>query len=95
MNQKKKGYLISAIGCIVVIIGIVAYYLFAGISKHDYTVYLYIDNDDNLDSVTVKLDTIATEHGRTAIRTKALLQGRHWKTPHSFRGGKVSYFDRS
>ena len=86
MNQKKKGYLISAIGCIVVIIGIVAYYLFAGISKHDYTVYLYIDNDENLYSVTVKLDTIATEQGRTAIRTMA----RHLHYADHIRSGKYA-----
>ena len=86
MNQKKKGYLISAIGCVVIILGIVAYYLFAGISKHDHTVYLYIDDDDNLDSVTVKLDTIATEQGRTAIRTLA----RHLHYADHIRSGKYA-----
>lgn len=86
MNKQKKGYLVSAIVCIVVILAIVAYYLFANISKHENTTYLYIDADDNIDSISVKLDTLVTEQGRTAFRTLA----RHMDYDDNIRTGRYA-----
>lgn len=42
-------------GIIIVLIAIVAFCLFAPMSKASDTVYLYIDGDDDIDSVTTKL----------------------------------------
>jgi len=60
-NSLKK-YLIPAIGCVVVIIGLIYFYFFASFSGKSKTSYIYIDKDDNIDSVYSKLDTIAESH---------------------------------
>ena len=44
MKKIKTAYLASAIGCLVVVIGIVCYFLFAGIAKNEGVSYLYIDD---------------------------------------------------
>ena len=67
MKKIKTGYLASAIGCLVVVIGIVCYFLFAGIAKKEGTSYLFIDDDDDMDSVSVKLSEIATPTGVCAV----------------------------
>ena len=67
MNRKKKGYLISALACAFVVVGLVYFYLFAGISKCQENAYVYIDSDDNIDSVTVKLGEVATGSGVTSF----------------------------
>lgn len=43
--------------------GVAYYFAFTGISKDGSDTYLYIDGDDNIDSVTTKLAPIATRHG--------------------------------
>lgn len=75
MKKIKTGYLASAIGCLVIVIGIVCYFLFAGIAKNEGTSYLYIDDDDDMDSVSVKLSEIASPIGVTAVRTLARHMG--------------------
>ena len=75
MKKIKTAYLTSAIGCLVVVIGIVCYFLFAGIAKNEGTSYLFIDDDDDMDSVSVKLSEIATPIGVTAVRTMARHMG--------------------
>ena len=50
MKKIKTAYLTSAIGCLVVVIGIVCYFLFAGIAKNDGVSYLYIDDDDDMNT---------------------------------------------
>ena len=75
MKKIKTGYLASAIGCLVVVIGIVCYFLFAGIAKNEGTSYLFIDDDDDMDSVSVKLSEIATPTGVCAVRTMARHMG--------------------
>lgn len=84
--KKKKIYLVAALICMAVIPGVIVYYLFAGITKHDSTEYLYIDDDDNLDSVSMKLEPLVTEQGRTAIRTLA----RHLGYAENVRSGRYS-----
>lgn len=71
MKKIKNIYLLSGIGCAIVMIGIVLYYLFAPITVSQDTTYLYIDNDDNIDSMTVKLSDKLTQQGVTAFRTLA------------------------
>ena len=75
MKKIKTAYLTSAIGCLVVVIGIVCYFLFAGIAKNDGVSYLYIDDDDDMDSVSAKLSDIATPTGVAAVRTMARHMG--------------------
>ena len=49
----KKGYLVLAIGCLLVLFGIGYYYLLTPFSCKKTTTYLYIDADDNYDIVTL------------------------------------------
>ena len=55
--------------------GIVYYYFFASFSKTDETQYVYIDDDDNADSVYHKLSDIATIHGLNAFTIMARHSG--------------------
>ena len=75
MKKKKTAYLSSAIGCLIVVIGIVCYFLFASIAKNEGVSYLFIDDDDDMDSVSVKLSEIATPTGVCAVRTLARHMG--------------------
>lgn len=64
-----KYHLMAAAGCLIVLIGIFVYYFFTGFTHHTETEYVYIDNDDNIDSVINKLSDIGSRHGMAAIGT--------------------------
>lgn len=68
-KEKKKRYLIPAALCLVLIAGVVYYYFFSAFSTAEKTEYVYIDNDDNIDSVYTKLKPIASKHGICAFAT--------------------------
>lgn len=72
MKKKKsfsKLYLYGAIGCIAVI-AIVGYiYCFSSFSKSSNTEYVYIDSDDNIDSVYNKLRPFAKSIPFQAFKT--------------------------
>lgn len=89
MKKIKTGYLTAAIALAVVIIGIVCFYLFAGINKGEETAYLYIDGDDDMDSVSVKLEQIATPTGVSAVRNLA----RHTGYTNHVRTGRYALED--
>lgn len=78
MKKKKttsKFYLYGAIGCIAVI-AIVGYlYCFSSFSKSSETKYVYIDADDNIDSVYNKVQPIAKSIPMRAFRTLTLHSG--------------------
>ena len=78
MKKKKttsKFYLYGAIGCIAVI-AIVGYlYCFSSFSKSSETKYVYIDADDNIDSVYNKVQPIAKSIPMQAFRTLTLHSG--------------------
>lgn len=78
MKKKKsfsKLYLYGAIGCIAVI-AIVGYiYCFSSFSKSSNTEYVYIDNDDNIDSVYNKLRPFAKSIPFQAFKTLTLHSG--------------------
>ena len=57
-----KVYIWSAVTCSIIIIGLVYYYLFASFSTKSDVTYVYIDNDDNIDSVYHKIEPIAHPH---------------------------------
>lgn len=69
--QMKKRYLVPALVCIAVILGIIYYYFFAGMLKGNETKFVYIDSDDNIDSVYNKMAPIATHSGMCAFKTLA------------------------
>lgn len=68
---KRKSYLSFAGICIIAILGMVYYFFFSSMLVKPTTQYLYIDNDDNLDSVTTKLASISKAHAMTGFRTLA------------------------
>ena len=68
-NKKSKKFRWAAIACALVLIGLTYYYFFSAFSAKDEVVYVYIDKDDNVDSVYQKLKPIATEHGMAGLKT--------------------------
>ena len=90
MNRKLTNrYLIPAAVCLLGICGLVFYYFFFSFSARPKTEYIYIDNNDNVDSVLAKLSSIATCHGIQGLRTllrhsaysKHIRTGRYAVTP--------------
>ena len=65
----KKTYLVPAIVSMLAIIAVVCYFFFTGFSYSKETRYIYIDSDDNADSVCAQLAPIASRHSMTALCT--------------------------
>ncbi len=61
----------AAAAAVVVIIGLCYYYFFSAMLSGGENQFVYIDADDNLDSVYAKLEPIATQHGMTGFKTIA------------------------
>ena len=70
-SQKK--FVIPAAVCIAVILFLCYYYFFTPMLAGDSSRYVYIDDDDNIDSVYVKL----REHTHRAIRDRTGQQRVH------------------
>lgn len=64
----KKKYLVPALAFILVILGVIYYYFFSSFSVKKDVEYVYIDNDDNIDSVYSKIEPIASSHGMSAFK---------------------------
>ena len=65
-----KRYLIPAGICVLVILGILYYYFFSAmLPSGSATQYVYIDNDDNIDSVYAKLEPICAPQAINGFRT--------------------------
>jgi len=72
MKKKLRNrYLIVATACLLAIFALIYYYFFASFSRHEGTDFVYIDTDDNIDSVTTKLQSIAKTHTMHAFTTLA------------------------
>lgn len=69
-----KVYIYSAAAIVVIIALLLFYFFFTAFSKKSSTEYVYIDNDDTLDSVIVKLQPLGKEHSMTGMSTLM----RHW-----------------
>ena len=70
MNKKfAHRYLLPALGCGLVIIGLLYYYFMSDLSASDKTQYVCIDRDDNVDSVFAKLTPISNAHALTGYKT--------------------------
>lgn len=71
--QKNIWWLIGAVGCLTIALGLYVYHrltekygLFSETQKE--AVYIFIDNDDNIDSVYTKLKPIASEHAMNCFK---------------------------
>ena len=70
MEKTKARYLlVAAIICLLGILGLGYYFFLTPFSASSETQHIYIDNDDNLDSVLTKLRPITTEHGLIGFAT--------------------------
>lgn len=67
-NVRKK-YLIPAGVCLAAIVAVVYYYFFSSMVAGSATRYVYVDSDDNVDSVYTKLEAVAKPSGMTGFRT--------------------------
>ena len=68
-NQNCMKYLGPAAICVLAILGILYYYFFSAFSAKSATQYVYIDTDDNIDSVYFKLSPIAKAGPYSAFKT--------------------------
>lgn len=61
--MKAKYLLVAATLCLLGVIGLGYYFFMTKFSALEETQYIYVDDDDTIDSVLTKLRPIATEHG--------------------------------
>lgn len=73
-----------ALTCLAVMSGFAYYYFFSAFSVSSTTEYLYIDQDDNIDSVFTKLTPIASRHGMQGLSTLV----RHSDYPELIKTGR-------
>lgn len=66
-NSKK--FVIPAIACLAVILFLCYYFFFTPMLKDDKSYVVYIDQDDNIDSVYSKLDVVASHHAMSGFKT--------------------------
>ena len=71
MKKTKKLFLLPFAVCVLAVLFFTYYYFFSGFSNSDQTEYVYVDSDDNVDSVLMKLEPVATRHGMTGFSTLA------------------------
>ena len=86
MKVTKRKYFLPAIACLLVIAGCVYYYFFSSMTGKPDKQYLYVDADDNVDSVFTKLHDISTDHGLFAFQTLA----RHFNYADKIRTGRYA-----
>lgn len=65
---KKKYYIIPIVVCLMALCGVAAFYMTGSLSKSEQCEYVYIDDNDDLDSVSAKLAPIANEHALLSFR---------------------------
>jgi UPF0755 protein len=80
----KRRYLIPAGVCLLIIIGLLYYYFFSSMLSTSESKFIYIDNDDNIDSVYTKLSMVSSNHGMAGFKTLA----RHAKYAEHIRTGR-------
>lgn len=65
---KKKQYVIPIIICLLALAGMMVYYLTGSLSKSGQSEYIYIDDNDDIDSVAAKLAPIANEQALLSFK---------------------------
>ena len=88
---KKKVYLIPVAVCILGILLLGYYFFMDSFSKVEETTYVYIDDNDNIDSVCAKLSPIAQAHTMMAFQTMA----RHGGYAEKIRTGRFAIVQTS
>lgn len=61
-KQLSKKYLIPAGACVLVLLGLAWFYFFTSFTGKNETAYIYVDQDDNYDSLMYKLKPVARKH---------------------------------
>lgn len=75
MKLTTKRYVVPILVCCAIVAGVTYFYLFSSIARDRQAHCLYIDNDDNIDSVFAKLDTMTTSSGMAAFSMLARHSG--------------------
>lgn len=70
-NIKNKNIAIAIVALVFVFVGSIYYYLFSSISVNGNTQFLYIDADDNIDSVYTKLAEVSNGNGMAGFKLLA------------------------
>lgn len=83
---KKKYYIIPIMVCMLGVMGIIIYYMSGSFSHSESCEYVYIDEQDNLNTLSDKLAPIASEHGLFVFR----LLARHTDYAKHIRSGKYA-----
>ena len=84
-NNKRK-YLIIVGCCLLLAVVAVYYFFFASMSASSDTKYVYIDNDDNIDSVYTKIAEVSKASRMTGFKTLV----RHSKYADNIRTGRYA-----
>ena len=87
----KKKYIIVAACCFAIIAAFTFYYFFTPLNAEGKTAYIYIDNDDNIDSVINKIRPHSRAHAMKAYTTlvrhshyaEHIRPGRYALDPHT------------
>ena len=92
---KKKYYIIPIVICALALAGVAAYYLTGSLSLSEKCEYVYIDDNDNLDSVAAKLSPIANEHALLSFKLISRHTGydKHIKTVQQTDDGQSGTLD--
>ncbi len=83
---KKRYYLIPIAACIFLIVALVLYFFMGSFSKYNTVQYIYIDDNDNIDSVCAKLSAISEERHVLAFSTMS----RHGDYRNHIRSGRYA-----
>ncbi len=81
-----RKFIIPVVACLLIIGGLLWYFFFSSFTSADKTNYVYIDNDDTIDSVLTKLQPYATSHGMTGYTTLV----RHSSYPEHVKTGRYA-----
>ena len=84
-----KKFVIPAVACLGVILFLCYYYFFTSMIADGGNRVVYIDEDDNIDSVYAKLDTIASHHAMSGFKTLV----RHSSYEENIRTGRYEIED--
>ncbi len=98
-KKQKKSLPVSVMTIIALVICGIAVCLFAPMSTSDETSYLYVDDDDDLDSISAKMDTLCHGYGvaGTMMLAKCTGYGSHIRSgryPISNATGSLLFFRR-
>lgn len=86
MTRELRKYILPAVACLVVLFGIGYYYFFTSFTGQNSTKYVYIDQDDNFDSLLNKVEPISQRHCYHAFCALA----RHSKLTTHVRTGRYA-----